>query len=149
MELDELEQFVQREREQIRRVILGHDDAIELMLIALICEGHVLLEGVPGTAKTLLAQTFAATLDLRFSRLQFTPDLMPGDVIGTNVFNFQTNEFKLTKGPIFTDILLADEINRTPPKTQAALLQAMQERNVTLDGRTHALGDEFFVIATK
>ena len=94
----------------------------------------------PGTAKTFLAQCFAASLSLDFGRIQFTPDLMPGDVIGTNLFNFQTNTFSLTRGPIFTDLLLADEINRTPPKTQAALLEAMQERRVTIDGETHALG---------
>ncbi len=119
------------------------------MLVCLLSEGHIILEGVPGTAKTLLAQSFAAALSLEFGRIQFTPDLMPGDVIGTNLFNFQTNEFVLTKGPIFTQLLLADEINRTPPKTQAALLQAMQERSVTIDGRTHNLGDGFMVIATQ
>jgi MoxR-like ATPase len=109
----------------------------------------VLFEGVPGVAKTLLARTFAAGLSLAFGRIQFTPDLMPGDIIGTNLFNFQTNRFTLTKGPIFTELLLADEINRTPPKTQAALLQAMQERSVTVDGIHHELGDGFMVIATQ
>ena len=119
------------------------------MLTSLLVGGHVLLEGVPGTAKTLLTQAFAAGLALRFGRIQFTPDLMPGDVLGTNLFNFQTNTFVLTKGPIFTQVLLADEINRTPPKTQAALLQAMNERAVTIDGRDHSLGDEFLVVATQ
>jgi MoxR-like ATPase len=119
------------------------------MLVALLSEGHVLLEGVPGTAKTLLAQSFAKSVDLDFGRIQFTPDLMPGDVLGTNLFNFQTSDFKLTKGPIFTQILLADEINRTPPKTQAALLQAMHERAVTIDGQTYPLGNDFMVIATQ
>jgi MoxR-like ATPase len=114
-----------------------------------LCEGHILFEGVPGTAKTLLARTFAGGLSLKFGRVQFTPDLMPGDIIGTNLFNFQTNSFTLTKGPIFTELLLADEINRTPPKTQAALLQAMQERAVTVDGSLHELGDGFMVIATQ
>ncbi len=108
-----------------------------------------MLEGVPGTAKTLLAQCFAACLKLDFQRIQFTPDLMPGDVLGTNLFDFQTNRFTLTKGPIFTELLLADEINRTPPKTQAALLQAMQERTVTIDGTTHDLGSGFMVLATQ
>jgi len=136
-------------REQVHRVVVGQDRAIELMLLSLLCEGHVLLEGVPGTAKTLLARSFAACLSLDFNRVQFTPDLMPGDVVGTNLFDFRTNEFKLTKGPIFTQLLLADEINRTPPKTQAALLQAMQERNVTIDGTTYDLGRGFMVIATQ
>src|SRR5262249_16250224 len=105
--------------------------------------------GVPGTAKTLLAQAFAAALTLKFGRIQFTPDLMPGDVLGTNLFNFQTNNFILTKGPIFAQLLLADEINRTPPKTQAALLQAMNERTVTIDAKDYPLGEEFMVIATQ
>ena len=136
-------------REQVRRVIVGQDEALELLMVALLSEGHVLLEGVPGTAKTLLAQSFATSLALQFKRIQFTPDLMPGDVLGTNLFNFQTNQFHLTKGPIFTQALLADEINRTPPKTQAALLQAMQERTVTIDGVNHDLGGGFMVIATQ
>jgi len=138
-----------RLREQVHRVVVGQDRALDLMLVSLLCEGHVLLEGVPGTAKTLLARCFGACLSLEFNRIQFTPDLMPGDVIGTNLFNFQTNRFHLTKGPIFTQVLLADEINRTPPKTQAALLQAMQERTVTIDGETHELGAGFMVIATQ
>ena len=119
------------------------------MLTSLLVGGHILLEGVPGTAKTLLTQAFAASLRLDFGRIQFTPDLMPGDVLGTNLFNFQTNGFILTKGPIFTQLLLADEINRTPPKTQAALLQAMNERVVTIDGQDHQLGENFMVVATQ
>ena len=129
--------------------MVGQDAALDLMIAALLSEGHVLLEGVPGTAKTLLARTFAAAVSLQFGRIQFTPDLMPGDVLGTNIFNFQSSDFVLTKGPVFTQILLADEINRTPPKTQAALLEAMHERAVTIDGQTHALGDDFMVIATQ
>ena len=149
MDNEQLQEFTADIRRQIHQVVMGQDDAIDLMLCALLSAGHVLLEGVPGTAKTLLARSFATTLSLDFKRIQFTPDLMPGDVIGTNLFSFQTSTFTLTKGPIFTDILLADEINRTPPKTQAALLEAMQERSVTIDGKTHSLGDNFMVIATQ
>jgi MoxR-like ATPase len=149
MELTAVREVAMRLREQVHRVIVGQDQAIDLLLVSLLCEGHVLFEGVPGTAKTLLARTFAGGLSLAFGRVQFTPDLMPGDIIGTNLFNFQTNSFTLTKGPIFTQLLLADEINRTPPKTQAALLQAMQERAVTVDGIHHELGDGFMVIATQ
>jgi MoxR-like ATPase len=149
MELTAVREVAMRLREQVHRVVVGQDDAIDLLLVALLCEGHILFEGVPGTAKTLLARSFAGGLSLAFGRVQFTPDLMPGDIIGTNLFNFQTNSFMLTKGPIFTQLLLADEINRTPPKTQAALLQAMQERAVTVDGIHHELGDGFMVIATQ
>jgi MoxR-like ATPase len=149
MELTIVREVATRLREQVHRVVVGQDHAIDLLLVSLLCEGHVLFEGVPGVAKTLLARTFASGLSLEFGRVQFTPDLMPGDIIGTNLFNFQTNQFTLTKGPIFTQLLLADEINRTPPKTQAALLQAMQERAVTVDGIHHELGDGFMVIATQ
>jgi MoxR-like ATPase len=136
-------------RAQIARAVTGQDEVVELMLTSLLVGGHILLEGVPGTAKTLLTQAFAACLQLQFGRIQFTPDLMPGDVLGTNLFDFKTSTFALTKGPIFTQLLLADEINRTPPKTQAALLQAMNERTVTIDGIDHSLGDEFMVVATQ
>src|SRR5262249_45143089 len=149
MEPAEVQSIAERLRQQIRKVIIGQDEALDLLLIGLFAEGHVLLEGVPGTAKTLLVRAFAAALSLKFGRIQFTPDLMPGDVLGTNLFNFQTNQFTLTRGPIFTQLLLADEINRTPPKTQAALLQAMHERAVTIDGQTHELGGGFMVIATQ
>lgn len=149
MDLDAIKAISQNLRDQVRRVVVGQDTALDLMLVSLLSDGHILLEGVPGTAKTLLARCFAHSLSLDFGRIQFTPDLMPGDVIGTNLFNFQTNAFSLTKGPIFTELLLADEINRTPPKTQAALLQAMHERAVTIDGETHDLGDGFMVIATQ
>jgi MoxR-like ATPase len=149
MELTAVREVAMHLREQVHRVVVGQDHAIDLLLVSLLCEGHILFEGVPGTAKTLLARTFAGGLSLEFGRVQFTPDLMPGDIIGTNLFNFQTNSFTLTKGPLFTQLLLADEINRTPPKTQAALLQAMQERAVTVDGIHHELGDGFMVIATQ
>src|SRR5215510_4851572 len=149
MELTIVREVAARLREQVHRVVVGQDQAIDLLLVSLLCEGHVLFGGVPGVAKTLLARTFAAGLSLAFGRIQFTPDLMPGDIIGTNLFNFQTNSFTLTKGPIFTELMLADEINHTPPKTQAALLQAMQERAVTVDGTTFDLGDGFLVIATQ
>jgi MoxR-like ATPase len=149
MELTVVREVAMRLREQVHRVVVGQDQAIDLLLVSLLCEGHILFEGVPGTAKTLLARAFAGGLSLEFGRVQFTPDLMPGDIIGTNLFNFQTNSFTLTKGPIFTQLLLADEINRTPPKTQAALLQAMQERAVTVDGLHYELGDGFMVIATQ
>lgn len=149
MELDAIKTITDELGERISRVVVGQDQAIRLLVVALLSEGHVLVEGVPGTGKTLLARTFSRLLDLQFKRIQFTPDLMPGDLIGSNLFDFQTSSFELVKGPIFTEILLADEINRTPPKTQAALLEAMQERHVTLDGTRHDLGDGFMVIATQ
>ncbi|MGA0602134.1 AAA family ATPase [Caulobacter sp. KR2-114] len=136
-------------RAEIAKAVVGQSDTVDLMLTALLAGGHVLLEGPPGTAKTFLAQCFARTLGLEYGRIQFTPDLMPGDIIGANLFNFQTSAFSLTKGPIFCELLLADEINRTPPKTQAALLEAMQERNVTIDGKSHPLSARFTVVATQ
>lgn len=149
MNLEDLGALASRIREEIGVAVLGQEDAVELLLVGLFARGHCLMEGPPGVAKTLLAQSVAAALQLEFGRVQFTPDLMPGDVLGTSIFDFQTNEFRLTKGPIFTEILLADEINRAPPKTQAALLQAMQERVVTLDGKDNALSNCFMVIATQ
>ncbi len=149
MDLSEIKDASARIRAEVAKAIIGQARALDLLLVAMIAEGHVLLEGVPGTAKTLLARCFAASLSLKFGRVQFTPDLMPGDVLGTNLFDFRTNEFRLTKGPILTQVLLADEINRTPPKTQAALLEAMNERSVTIDGTTHDLGASFMVIATQ
>jgi MoxR-like ATPase len=149
MEPQEIRARVEAIRAEVRKAVVGQDEVIDLMLTSLLVGGHILLEGVPGTAKTLLTQAFAAGLSLSFGRIQFTPDLMPGDVLGTNLFNFQTNSFVLTKGPIFTQLLLADEINRTPPKTQAALLQAMNERMVTIDGHDYPLGEEFMVVATQ
>ena len=149
MDLRAVQSIAEAIRAEVRKAVVGQDEVLELLLTSLLVGGHVLLEGVPGTAKTLLTQAFAAALALDFGRIQFTPDLMPGDVLGTNLFDFRTNVFTLIKGPIFTQLLLADEINRKPPKTQAALLQAMNERIVTIDGTDHALGDEFMVIATQ
>ncbi len=149
MDVEPLVALRARVTAEVAKVVVGQREAVDLMLVALLADGHILLEGVPGVAKTLLARTVAASLSLDFSRIQFTPDLMPGDVIGASIFNFQTNAFVLTRGPIFTQLLLADEINRTPPKTQAALLEAMQEKSVTIDGRSHALGPPFMVIATQ
>ena len=149
MQISEIRPLADAIRAEVRKAVIGQDKTVDLLLTGLFAGGHILLEGAPGTAKTLLAQCFSAAIDLKFGRIQFTPDLMPGDVLGTNLFNFQTNESSLTKGPIFTDVLLADEINRTPPKTQAALLEAMQERKVTIDGAPYPLGDRFMVIATQ
>ncbi|HYY56463.1 MAG TPA: MoxR family ATPase [Pyrinomonadaceae bacterium] len=134
---------------ELRKVVVGQDEPIEQILVALLAEGHALIEGVPGTAKTLTVKTLARIIGAGFSRIQFTPDLMPSDITGTNVFNVATSDFTLRRGPVFTDILLADEINRTPPKTQAALLEAMEERQVTIDGDPHALSPLFTVLATE
>ena len=149
MTLDQVRSLADAIRAEIAKAIVGQEHMVDMLLTALLSEGHVLLEGPPGTAKTLLANAFATALGLDFGRIQFTPDLMPGDILGSNLFNFQTSQFTLTRGPIFCDLLLGDEINRTPPKTQAALLEAMQERRVTLDGETHQLPERFMVVATQ
>jgi MoxR-like ATPase len=149
VKVDEVQKLGASIRTEIAKAVVGQDTTVELMLVALFAGGHILLEGPPGTAKTLLAHSFAQAIGLDFGRIQFTPDLMPADIIGANLFNFQTSSFTLTRGPIFTELLLADEINRTPPKTQAALLEAMQERQVTIDGQSHELGDRFMVVATQ
>jgi MoxR-like ATPase len=135
--------------DRAERVVVGQRENIELVLLALICGGHVLLEGVPGTAKTLTARTIARLLRVDCKRIQFTPDLMPSDILGTNVFNLQTSRFEFRAGPVFTDILVGDEINRTPPKTQSALLEVMEEKTVTIDGVSHPLSELFTVIATQ
>ncbi|MBK8466245.1 MAG: MoxR family ATPase [Chloracidobacterium sp.] len=134
---------------ELRKTIVGQDEVIEQILVAILAEGHALIEGVPGTAKTLTVKTLAKIIGAQFSRIQFTPDLMPSDITGTNVFNMQTSQFNMRHGPIFTDILLADEINRTPPKTQAALLEAMEERQATIDGERYQLSPLFTVLATE
>src|SRR6201990_2638594 len=140
---------VEHIRTELRKVIVGQDDAIEQILIALLAEGHALVEGVPGTAKTLTVKTLARIIGAGYGRIQFTTDLLPSDITGTNIFNLATSEFNLRRGPIFTDILLADEINRTPPKTQAALLEAMEARQGTIDGEAYALPPIFTVLATE
>src|SRR5947209_3419646 len=131
------------------RVVVGQRDSLEMVLLAILCGGHILLEGVPGTAKTLMARTVARLMALDCKRVQFTPDLMPSDIVGTNVFNLQTSRFEFRPGPVFTDILVADEINRTPPKTQSALLEVMEEKTVTIDGISHPLSEMFTVMATQ
>jgi len=144
-----------RERllEEVGKVIVGQKDVIDLMLLGLLCRGHVLMQGVPGLGKTLMARTLSATLNLKFKRVQFTPDLMPSDITGTDILEEQEggggHRMKFVQGPIFTNFLLADEINRTPPKTQAALLQAMQEREVSIGNQTYTLPPPFFVVATQ
>lgn len=136
-------------KESISKVIVGQTDSIDMLLTAIIADGHVLLEGVPGVAKTLLAKLTAQLIDAKFSRIQFTPDLMPSDVLGTSVFNMKTSEFSFHPGPVFANIVLADEINRSPAKTQAALFEVMEERQATIDGTTYPMGNVFTIIATQ
>ena len=136
-------------RLEVAKVVVGQDAAVSGLLIALLAKGHILLEGVPGVAKTLLVRALAAALDVETTRVQFTPDLMPGDITGSLIFDAGASQFTFREGPVFTNLLLADEINRTPPKTQSALLEAMQERQVTLGDETLALPDPFFVVATQ
>jgi MoxR-like ATPase len=144
-----LQELYRTMRSEAEKVIVGLEEPFEQLVIALFSGGHVLLEGVPGTAKTLMAKTLAHLVQAQFSRVQFTPDLMPSDILGTNVFNMTSSTFYLRKGPIFTQILLADEINRAPAKTQSALLEAMEERQVNLDGERHPLDSPFMVVATQ
>jgi MoxR-like ATPase len=149
MELQELRDRAARILDEVERAVVGKRDALELILLAVLCDGHVLLEDYPGLAKTLAARSFARATSLGFSRIQFTPDLMPSDVTGASIFDQRRAEFEFMPGPIFTNLLLADEINRAPPKTQAALLEAMQERQVTTEGETRTLASPFVVLATQ
>jgi MoxR-like ATPase len=149
MELHELRDRASRILDEVERAVVGKREALELVLLAVLCDGHVLLEDYPGLAKTLIARSFASASSLHFARIQFTPDLMPSDVTGSSVFDQRRTDFTFMPGPIFTNLLLADEINRAPPKTQAALLEAMQERQVTSEGETRRLDDPFIVLATQ
>jgi MoxR-like ATPase len=147
--IDDVSTHADRILDEVERAVVGKREALELVLIGFLADGNVLLEDYPGLAKTLIARSFAQVTEMGFSRIQFTPDLMPGDVTGSSVFNQRTSDFEFRPGPIFTHLLLADEINRAPPKTQAALLEAMQERQVTIEGQTHTLERPFLVIATQ
>jgi MoxR-like ATPase len=149
MTIDDLAERCERVLDEVERAIVGKRDALELVLVGLLADGHVLMEDYPGLAKTLIARSFSQVADLDFMRIQFTPDLMPSDVTGSSIYNQRTADFEFRPGPIFTNLLLGDEINRAPPKTQAALLEAMQERQVTIEGRTSRLGPPFLVIATQ
>src|SRR6187397_500716 len=149
MELERVRELTGQVLDEVERAIVGKRDALELILLGVLGDGHVLLEDYPGLAKTLIARSFAQTTTLAFSRIQFTPDLMPSDVTGSSIFNQRNSEFEFRPGPIFSNILLGDEINRAPPKTQAALLEAMQERQVTIEGTTHQLDRPFLVLATQ
>ncbi len=149
LDLSGLQQNVRLVREEIGKVIVGQDAMIDLLLTALLADGHVLIEGVPGVAKTLTAKLLARVISVDFSRIQFTPDLMPSDVLGTSVFNLKSSEFEFKAGPVFSNIVLIDEINRAPAKTQAALFEVMEERQVTVDGRTHKMKNPYLVVATQ
>jgi len=149
LDLSGLQQCVEAIRSEIKKVIVGQDTMVELLLVAMFSKGHVLIEGVPGVAKTLTAKLLARTIDADFKRLQFTPDLMPSDVLGTSVFNPKTTEFEFKKGPVFSNIVLIDEINRAPAKTQAALFEVMEERQVSIDGKTYPMSEPYLALATQ
>ncbi len=149
MEIKQVQALAEQVKENVGRVIVGKEEVVELALIALLCEGHLLIEDVPGIGKTTLAKALARSLDCQFSRIQFTPDLLPSDVTGISFFNQRTQSFEFRAGPVFAQIVLADEINRATPRTQSALLEAMQERQVTIDGQTYALPRPFMVLATQ
>ena len=148
-DLSSLKESVEKVKSEIRKIIVGQDKTIEFLLASIFADGHVLIEGVPGIAKTLLAKILAKTISADFSRIQFTPDLMPSDILGTSVYNMKTSEFEYKRGPIFSNIILIDEINRSPAKTQAALFEVMEERQITMDGTTYKLENPFVVFATQ
>lgn len=149
IDLSGVQTMVNNIRNEIRKVIVGQDEMIDLLICGLLADGHVLVEGVPGVAKTLTVRLMAKTMDTQFSRIQFTPDLMPADIIGTSVFNAKTTDFEFKKGPIFSNVVLIDEINRSPAKTQSALFEVMQEKQITVDGNTYLMAPPFIVIATQ
>jgi MoxR-like ATPase len=149
MTIDELNAQAERILAEVERAVVGKRDALELVLLGILADGHVLIEDFPGLAKTLIARSFARATGMTFSRIQFTPDLMPADVTGSSIYNQQRSDFEFRPGPIFANLLLGDEINRAPPKTQAALLEAMQEQQVTIEGTTHPLEPPFVVLATQ
>src|SRR6267143_2539093 len=148
MNIAEASETCQQVVYHVKKVIVGKEQVLEKVMLAVLANSHILFEDYPGLAKTLLARSFALSMGCGFSRIQFTPDLLPADITGTYIFNVKTSEFELRRGPVFTNVLLADEINRAPPKTQAALLEAMQEHQATLDGKTHPIADAFIVIGT-
>ncbi len=149
IDLSDLEQSIEELKNEIGKVIVGQERMIELQIVALLADGHVLLEGVPGIAKTLAAKLLAKTIDTGYSRIQFTPDLMPSDILGTSIFNVKTSEFEFHKGPVFSNIILIDEINRAPAKTQSALFELMEERQVTVEGHKYKMQEPFIVLATQ
>lgn len=149
MNIAEASETCQQVVNQVKKVIVGKEQVLEKVMLAVLANSHILFEDYPGLAKTLMARSFAMSMGCEFSRIQFTPDLLPADITGTYIYNVKTSDFELRRGPVFTNVLLADEINRAPPKTQAALLEAMQERQTTLDGKTHPITDPFIVIATQ
>ncbi|MCA4793338.1 AAA family ATPase [Myroides odoratimimus] len=149
LDLSLLQEKVKGIKSEIQKVIVGQDKTIDQIIVSLLANGHILLEGVPGVAKTLSAKLLAQTIDMGFSRIQFTPDLMPSDILGTSIFNMQKSEFEFKKGPIFSNLILIDEINRAPAKTQAALFEVMEERQITIDGHSYKMNEPFIVIATQ
>ena len=149
LDVSELQENVFKIKEQLQKVIVGQKDMLDLLIVALLSDGHVLIEGVPGVAKTITAKLLSKTIAADFSRIQFTPDLMPSDILGTSVYNLQTSEFEFKKGPIFSNMILIDEINRAPAKTQAALFEVMEEQQVTIDGKTYKMDEPFMVLATQ